>query len=350
MIKVVYILIFFSFVSVTSWLEKCNPAKEPYSICGIPEDTIVLNTQAEVDSFQLSLPTGCNCFLGMIKLQGNKINDVSKLSFLRGVGHLEFLQFTSQSELTGFDKLDTVYHSLKISSSRFKEIDGFHNLRYIGEYVVFSRLENTESITGFEKLLSCTNLVVSSNPHLTTLRAFQNLKMVKMSLNFSNNDNLGLIEGFHNLDTINGSLNFRENHTLHNISGFEKLVSADNITIKNNQKMVQVEGFVSFKNGKSLSISDNSSLESIEGFSNLEKIEQFGLFLNNNPKLTSIRGLSDVQKINSTIEIQNNGSLKTCCPLFPAIQKLSADTKVAISNNGSGCLSREEILAGGKCE
>ncbi|MBK8079791.1 MAG: hypothetical protein IPK25_05610 [Saprospiraceae bacterium] len=83
----------------------------------------------------------------------------------------------------------------------------------------------------------------------------------KNEFKFSNNDNLGLIEGFHNLDTINGSLNFRENHTLHNISGFEKLVSADNITIKNNQKMVQVEGFVSFKNGKSLSISDNSSLK-----------------------------------------------------------------------------------------
>ncbi|MBK8372436.1 MAG: hypothetical protein IPL20_13965 [Saprospiraceae bacterium] len=349
MIKVVYILIFFSFVSVTSWLEKCNPAKEPYSICGIPEDTIVLNTQAEVDSFQLSLPTGCNCFLGMIRLQGNKINDVSKLSFLRGVGQLEFLQFTSQSELTGFDKLDTVYQNLSVNSSSIDSIKAFKELRYIGGYLIFSRLEKTKIIEGLEKLMHSRHIVFSSNNHLNSLPSFSSLKNVEVSIYVSDNPKLVKVDGFQNLDSVKTFVKIRQNQNLKSINGFNKMKFAGSLTIELNEKLEQISGFKSFLEGYGINISQNLRLEEINAFSNMTKIEGNGLFLRQNPFLKSVVGFNSLKSISRAIEIHNNSSLKTCCPLFSAIQNLSPDARVVIFENGSGCLSREEILETGKC-
>lgn len=43
--------------------------------CGSSKDSIRLYNQSLVDSFQSSLPGGCNCFLGKVQIIGADITD-----------------------------------------------------------------------------------------------------------------------------------------------------------------------------------------------------------------------------------------------------------------------------------
>lgn len=317
--------------------------------CGAPGERVDLQTQAQIDTFQKTLPEGCNCFMGNLRVQGNHQFDFTALDFLRALGAFTQSNNNSIGIQNGFNGLDTIYGDLVFESTELSDLAAFANLKYVGGDLRFSRVGGMNTLTGFQSLLTAKSVGINTTG-FSEIAGFINCRTINQSLSIQENIQLKQISGFSNLKEVKNSIRINGNPAIESLAVFNQLRNGGNISVYNNVKLKDISGFRSVREVTALTIKDHSDLESISGFTRLSTITANGIVVSGNAGLKSIGGLKNLSSIRSSIEIKNNPKLTDCCAIYPALKADGPTTVKNIVNNGMNCNSVDEIIAGGSCK
>jgi hypothetical protein len=211
--------------------------------------------------------------------------------------------------------------------------------------------ESMESLEGLEKLRSVRSLKIFSNNVLANLEAIRELE-ISQDLIIGNTTATDIPEL--DVDMLAGKVDILSNNNLVSLTFLENLVSADKLTVKDNEvlpnfdgleKLTQVEGVTN--------ISNNMNLNSLEGLNNLESSSSITIFSNlkletldaltkltqvpnsfqvtNNYNLVSIEGIQNLTDC-ASMKFTINSTLEDFCPLKPFIEN-NPSTTFEISGN-----------------
>ncbi len=309
---------------------------------------IQLKTQQQVDNF-LTTYTGCRHVLGNVKIMGDDIQNFAGLAALDSIGGnleianlpkietlagLEGIQFIRKNFLvSGCPKLRSfasmrglqrVSGSLIISAH---EVSGLDSLEAVGHAIYLNSLGRTKNLVGFPSLrvigdldtIGYAGLFISLNDSLETVSGFEKLTHVHGAIRFERNKKLQKISGFSALRTVETSLEIMMNDSLRIINAFHRLDTV----------------------GFSLKIGFNPNLREIKGFDSLRYIF-YELELDQNITLEDISAF-DHDFLLSQLEVTGNSKLSQCT--VELICKKAPFSATRISQNGSNCQSKSEILA-----
>ena len=182
-----------------------------------PTTDVVLNTQAELNTFVATYATTCTDIPVSITLSSN-IADISGLGFITSVdGSFEILN-TGLSSTIDFSNLVSVSGDLKFEYNHAVEaISGFNSLTTVGGTLSFRTNEDLEEITGFNSLVTVGGSVTFSHfydpdvspivPSMNLINGFNNVETIGGSLYIGLYRRI-IFNAFNNLETIGGGLGF----------------------------------------------------------------------------------------------------------------------------------------------
>jgi hypothetical protein len=199
-----------------------------------------------------------------------------------------------------------------ITLSTQADVDAFNWTQVNGTITITG--SGITNLNGLSELTKCQNLVIASNPALTSIIGLANLGEVEHNLTIRHNSILTNITGFSSLTTV-GNLN------------------VDALTIDDNDNLLNVDGLFSLTFATKFVISGNAKLANLNGLSALTEVEHFFMIINN-PLLTSISGLSNLTKISSTggnLTIDNNDALAS----LNGLSGLTYTAGLIIQNNAA---------------
>jgi hypothetical protein len=201
-------------------------------------------------------------------------------------------------------------------------------------------------------------IFISGNLNLSSLSY---LKEIKGCLAISD---INSLNGLQNLETIKGSLSF-DVCTLSNFDELASLRSIGSLYVAGNHNITKLPHFEN-TSLVSVEIYDNANLVDYSELSKLERIETTLLFwrttlsnldfltnlkyvyrlsLRSNQNLTQIDVLNNLTSL-TYADIRSNSSLSTCSNKRLCVLAITAN-RLVVSDNASGCISKEEII--GNC-
>lgn len=329
----------------------------------------------------------------LVSLQG--LNNLTKISENNTNGQLYISYNPLIENLQGLNNLQTLgYGSVNISNNdALKNFDGLEKLTHIGGELRIDFnpvLTSIEALSNLEELnvYGSNNLLqIAGNPVLESLSAFSKLTRAG-SINIVDNDALTSLYGFHNItrldhytssgpdNDIDTNLWIEHNDKLKTLN-FDKLIFlGKNLEIVDNPALENLQVLTKLTNvGCNLRIAGNISLPSLEGLNNIPEIGSYArcftpwLQITKLPLVVNLAPLENLITVKPTIyDVQNNENLKN----LKGLEKISADKIEAlfiknssklsvcnasnicqflingnyseISNNATGCNSREEII------
>ncbi|UPQ80147.1 T9SS type A sorting domain-containing protein [Flavobacterium azooxidireducens] len=242
-----------------------------------PSGSVLLTSQAEVDSFVNQYPT-CTTIDGNLTISGPSITDI-----------------------TGLNQITTVNGALTISNTTISNGNIFNNLTQVSG-----------------------NITIQSNSNLTTLSGFNALVNTGDTLQIADNQNITSITGFSNLVTVTGNLSILSTSTTlatTNISGFSNVQSVGYLLIRRTPltNLSQLSSLTTILRG--LSIDNNPNLTSIASLSSVTNAVNgngttpFRIFAN--PLLTSLDGIN-FSSVTNCLDVQISQ-----LPLVTSLQPLS---------------------------
>ncbi len=331
---------------LTIFLKTC--IQLPPVSCGEITDSIHLNSQAMVDSFQSTLPIGCTIYKGELQIAGADIKNLQPLDFLKEVGKLYIYSNLGTNTIKGFKNLERIETNLDISNfDKLESIDAFPNLRTVKGEIYFTSNIKLSSIKGFEKLDSIgRGLTFSGNKLLTDLPSFNALKSINI-VQIIRNSSLVKISGFDRCVEIK-EISIKNNIKLKTLDGFANLVNNETISIDGNDELSELLAFSKLTSTQYLKILNQKFLREITTFKKLENINVF--LLSNNKNLANITNFEQLKSIGSRLDVINNPNLGECCGLFNALQHSTWLKDITITNNIKSCNSKDEIIMNGKCK
>lgn len=257
-------------------------------------DGIIFNSQAQIDGFPSAYP-GCTEIGGDVEISGADITSLAGLAGITAVGG-DLLIYNNDvlTNLSGLGALTAIGGDLAIGA----------NLN-----ACFCPLGNATlaSLEGLEQLTSIGGgLYVYKNPLLTTFT------------------------GLNNLTSIGGDLSIADNTTLVSLTGLEGLQS--------------VWGHVSIGVPSLELPHGNPALASLSGLENLTLIGE-SLSIIHNQSLTDITALHHAISIGPGLTITENAQLAECSVQAVCDYLTIPAAPTDISDNGSGCATREEVEA-----
>jgi len=182
--------------------------------------------------------------------------------------------------------------------------------------------------------------------NIINLYGLNNLTSIKGGLFIVFNDNLSSLSGLNNLKTIEGGLTLSYN-PITDFSGLDSLTSVGGwVGILYSNSLISLSGLNNLTSiGGGLSIQYNANLESITSLSNLKSIGN-ELRIHGNMALTSLRGLENIAAGSiSNLVIADNYTLATCAVQSVCNYLGYPGGTVEISNNYSGCQSKDDVKA-----
>lgn len=357
---------------------------------------IVLFTQSQVDSFSINYPNCSQVKDLTITLSG----DISNLSSLRVLsGHQGSIGIWAYGRedvtLDGLEHIDSIDY-LGISQS--KNIKGLSGVRFIN-YLFFQNDNNFDlsGLTGLDHITSCNILApnIESTPTFDLLKipALKTINSFILTGNF-------ILDGIEKIDTIHrfvvvsnyvlkdlnalSTRSYLPQLTLNAVwtdfrfDGMERIKNLDLLSVRNGKKILSLEGlkniekidFLSIDNVKEFipeNLNELSSIKSINGMfiqsvNGFKSLHGFPasdtlheLFLKKNKQLTDISSLENIKNIGNKrfkwqseqgISITDNPILSECS-VMPVCDMLKTfpDSIKIIKNNGSKCVSVEEVLS-----
>ncbi len=349
-----------------------------------PAGDVVLNTQAEVDSFATTYPN-CTIINGFLNISGGNSNDpITSLEALSNVTEVTLtiiLDGWPEETTWGLHNIASVGEDLVIDNcDNLENLDDLVSLTSIGGDFVVKNNEQINHLVGVEgndltvggalkvknnsNLSSLTggmdgmgyitivgSLVVENNPNLTSLvndGADDMGIFMPNEVRLINNPALVSLEGLHEVEEIAGDL-IIENSALVDLSDLASLESiSGNIEIRNNAAITswmaedQDEWLLTFSGD--LIIDNNASLTSInitnEGPSTAENIT-----IKNNANLSSLMLNGEMELgENNLLIVQNNAQLATCA-MESICEFLDNGGQAIISQNAGGCNTVNQVKA-----
>lgn len=259
----------------------------------------------------------------------------------------------SQSDLDSytqnFPDCTSLPSGLLINASDITDLSPFSELLSIFGDLIIDSNPNLTTLTGFEDLLEIFDgdFRVLNNNSLISLGEFaRGVTLENNVFEVTNNSSLLDIAGF---DTVRLPSAFivKDNEVLSSLIGIT-LNATDSINISNNNSLINLVGINSLDEVGVFYIQNNNNLQSLLGFpsSSLGILE--GLHIKNNVQLTDISDITIFPvDANGILEITNNSNLSVC-NVFYICNNLNEFDEIYISNNAFGCNSIEELIT--NCE
>ncbi|WP_299519132.1 T9SS type B sorting domain-containing protein [Winogradskyella sp.] len=228
-----------------------------------PTGNLVFTTQNEINQFAINFPN-CTNLLGSLSIQ-DQVTDISALNNIESIQGDLSIRNTSITTIS-------LNNLITVTGERF-EIWQNDNLQRV-------TVNNLSNFNGF--------LNIWLNSNIQQIEGFDNITEVK-SLGLSSQPNLTSIPQFSNLRVIEGQFSITEDESLVSFSGFEALTCVEDMVFNGNDTLQSIPEFNNLTNVDIFRISFNSQLTGFTGFQNLETVGFF-IIQGNGGNVTSSSG------------------------------------------------------------
>jgi hypothetical protein len=188
---------------------------------------ITINSQAEVDAFQMNYGGGgtCDTVPGTLFVEGDDITDLDGLANLTSVlGSLSIFANPALTNLDGLANLTSVGEALNIqNNAALTNLNGLANLSNFSGVLFINFHPVLTNLDGLENLTSVGFLQISSNPILTNLDGLANLTNA-VALTVESNATLTNLDAFAKLTSVSGDLYIYDNAALSSCYGLATIL------------------------------------------------------------------------------------------------------------------------------
>ena len=268
---------------------------ELWSQC--PTYNILLETQAQVDSFQFNYPNCTEILTGRaIHIRGMDIHNLHGLSVLKKI------------------------YGLKIDGTSIVNLDSLQNITALAD------------------------IILSNNPLLTNISAIGHITKIRFSFDLINNDAMVDLAGL-SFDTL-GYCHIKNNDGLISLHGLENLTNLTyRLEITSNPSLRDLKGLRNLISPDTeLIINDNDRIKNLEGLENLVRVG-YVFYIGGNDSLQSLAGLEQIRIVDQRIEAFNifgNPQLDSC-HVEAMCEFITSGQIVRFGGNAQGCNSVDEI-------
>ena len=351
-----------------------------YSTPTCPALDVVLNTQAEVDTFVITY-SDCDSLPVNLTIQGNNdIQNLSGLDFLVDIqGQLAIRNSHTLINLSGFQNLRSV-GSLRIESNNMLDnLGGLDSLCLVHDQLLIYQNDVLSNLDGLTKLDSVGGaLTITNNPNLTNCdgicHILQNERITGTISIYANpspcsseteirifcadakcpSGDVSLqtqtevdafTSAFFLCDSIPGNLIIEGGNSISDLTGLTFITHVlGDLVIRNSYQLSDLKGFDQLTKIQGDLRIENTRIDSLGFLDSLTAIGgDFRIF--NNDSLTFINGLNQLLTIGADLIIQNNATLMDCSGLCQLINQSSIGGTLNVSNNPFPCNTAEEIQA-----
>ena len=262
-----------------------------------PTDNILLQTQAQVDSFRFNYPNCTEILTGMaIHIRGLDIHNLHGLSVLKKI------------------------YGLKIDGTSIVNLDS---------------LQNTTEFA---------DIIISNNQLLTNISAIGHITKLRFSFDLINNDAMVDLAGL-SFDTL-GYCHIKNNDALVSLHGLENLTNLTyRLEITSNPSLRDLKVLRNLISVDSeLKIIDNDRIKNLEGLENLMHIGYL-IYIMHNDSLQSLAGVNHIGILDQRLEafiISHNHQLDSC-HVEAMCEFITSGQIVGIGGNAQGCNSVDEV-------
>lgn len=233
------------------------------------------------------------------------------------------ITFTDQSQINAFPSMNPgckqILGPVNVQGANITGLDSLYNI---------------ERIDG--------DLLITANDNLTGLQGLNNLTTVGLAMRVQNNPLLNSLDGLNNLSAVRGDFFYIGNNAL--VSNIQALSQLDSVygifQVWGQDLLTSLSGLGQLSHvGATLAVFQNPEL--ITFGNGLQLIEHIGndLRIEDNPKLNNISSLDHPVDVNGALAIIGNTVLSDCAVESVCDYIATPVTFVAISGNGSGCVS-----------
>jgi len=288
------------------------------SVVGQCPDSLVFNSQAEIDNFAINFPD-CTTIFADLLISGSDINDLTPLQVINSISVTNSLIIDDNPILESLDGLENII-SLRTTDNSFILLEISNNPLLTSTSALSNMIADQEFIDGGGGAVVGIDLIIQNNPNLLSFDGLENIETTLFTLEINDNDSITDLTGFLGITTID-DLFVANNTSLSSLTGLDNLELASGIILINNDALLSLN-FFNEVIACSLTITDNEILQNLDGLA--ENTGDFcgGGFLTitNNPNLS-------------------NCSIPFICNTIPGAEG------IVIENNAIGCNSEEEVVA-----
>ncbi len=220
-----------------------NLSSQPCNISALPNTSLTLSTQQEIDDFQ-STYGPCDSILTSITVSDN-LSSIDAITNLSGLSQIKYIQ----QDLT------------IILTSGLVDLEGLNSLESIGSDLIILDNFGLESLSGLNNLREAQSINIRDQlPLLCSLDGLGSLQSLERLV--INDTKITSLEGIGPIDSLSGGLLISFNGSLENLDGLESLeyIGGD-VDILSNPQLANVDALCNLKSiGNSLELVDNQSL------------------------------------------------------------------------------------------
>ncbi len=249
---------------------------------------------------------------------------LQKLDGLEGLTTVKDLRLANNAGLKGLDalsSLESVTDELIIESNPL--LTSLSGLQKVTGEVGRIRLENNDALLELSQLASITQasfLTIDDNDSLESLDGLDGLQATLSSLRVRRNKSLSSLDALEGISEVKLSAKVIDNDALTHLS-LPPLKSAYSLDVTGNDALVSIAVEGSIDNLQILTIGDNASLMSLAGLNGLVAADY--LEIRDNASLTTLAGLEGLT-FATIVEIEDN----------PALQSADSLTSIAALQGG----------------
>ena len=332
----------------------------PSNVTSCSIDTIILNTQAQINNFSTNYPTCTTPKYLFIDGAGASpaITSLAGLSSITQVINKLKIQNTSLTNLSGLSSLTVIGDTLQLQNDTLLTSIGLNNLTQLGS-IFFRNLPVLNSIAGLGNGRTSINNILVDTTALTSLSALGTLTSINGNCEIDHTPlpNLASINNVHQIqgwlwldqDTLMTSIGLTNlthcgfflfsnlphltsmagvsyhvdnpasgtfwiiNTALTNLNGLDSLISAPNFYIIGNPNLTSLHGLEKLSGdiGSGFSIFNNNTLTNISALSGITSLNYGTLEVSYNGALGNLIGLGNIINIKGALWMESNGNITT---------------------------------------
>ncbi len=189
-----------------------------------PPETIVLETQEDVDNFAINYPNCTNLQASLI-INQTPITNLNGLSQIESIGlNLVIKRNLLLTSLNGLNNLETAFDLDIEENHELQNLEGLNNLSLLHGLLIINDNHSIVSLNGLNNLAFIGEGVsILHNPELISLNGLSGLNEIDGGLFIQNQNILTTLDGLENLTTIRGTLSIEINFGLINIEGIRNI-------------------------------------------------------------------------------------------------------------------------------
>ena len=321
-----------------------------------PTDSLILNTQADIDNFVINYPN-CTMLTEQIIIDGG-FTEITNLNGLSAITHADvlYIQKTQIVDLTGLENLESAVHLAIGGNTEMTTLNGLgglqtagslnlffnnalpdltgltglvslgglaflgnENLRDLTELSVLNSLtylsltrNGITDLSGLENILTITDDLFIAEEEMTDLAALSNLQSIGGSIYIWDNDILDDMSALNSLTDIGGDLEVIQCENVQTMTGFTAMETiGGRLRIGDNPNLIDITVLSNVTTVGDLDIYSNASLQSLNGLQGLTAVNgAFGNVVIHNTPLPDLTGLENLAIVEGGLQISNMGSLQ----------------------------------------